>query len=285
MSIGDQLAKMVGITIKEGESPEDVAVEETTEEVAVDTKEVNEEQEEQVEVEEDPVDEEAEEATGEEEEETVSEETTEGEEEVDFSLKETNEALMKQNELLTAQLNEVLSPKEEVVEEKEEELPPFVVSSFVEDDDSFDNIMKDKESLNATLNKVAEHAYNKAVEQTLVSIPKIVTVSVEKEVANHMMAQEFFRAHNDLLPQRKFTAFVFRDLIAQNPDKPAQDILDKMLAPEVRRRLGTGSGKTLANTKKSTRPKFLNAGSGTGKKKAIAAPNSIASEISKMEKV
>ena len=89
------------------------------------------------------------------------------------------------------------------------------------------------------LNKILNAVYQKGITDTrgivgkqATSIPDIVTM-----VSNLQKATEnFYDENKDLAPFKKVVAAVFEDLVAENPNKPYDDLM-KDVAPEARNRL------------------------------------------------
>jgi len=195
------------------------------------------------------------------------------------------EALRKQNELLQEQLSNVLEPKKPAeTEEPKEEEPSLDVSDYIDSDEVYDAVLQDKAALNKVLNKVAEHAYLKAVEHVTKSMPRLITKVAKDEVSSQIMANEFFRAHPELTKQRKFVGFVYNEMLEKNPDKDPITILTNELAGEVRSRLGI-AGKTQPTKKKKARPPFTPGGGGRRGGQAPKKPTGIGADIAEMEKL
>jgi hypothetical protein len=143
--------------------------------------------------------------------------------------------LQEQIQTLTALVEKVAKEKEEAKPEDEgpEALPEM---DFIGSDTDIDVVTTDVAELNKVLHKVADYAYNKAIESTLRAIPNMVVKVARVEVQQQAMANEFYRANDDLVPHKVSVAKIYTEMIEKNPEKNPYDLL-KTLAPVVRERL------------------------------------------------
>ena len=207
-----------------------------------------------------------EEATGSEEpsvEESRYTEVEEGEEEAGEEEEEPSSSALddikEQIKILTEAVTNMASGKQE--EEPEEEKPEVLPAlDFIGKDVDMDAVVTDPEQFNKVLHKVADHAYNKAIEATLRLIPNMVSKVARFEVQQQAMATEFYRANDDLIPHKASVSKIYTKMVNENPSKDAYDLL-KELAPEVRKRL-------------KLRPKGQQASNPLQKKKGVFAPGS-----------
>ena len=258
--IGEQVGSLLGSKSKE-ESPQEekeegLSNEETKEQEG---KEQGAGEEEDVSWEEDKETEETEgdsEEASEKGEEDKGDEETEDEGEVDSEKTPQEvqmEALLKQNELLRQQLNEVSGRGTEPDEIEEDKAPTLVLEDeFIGKDDDLEELFNDASKINATLNKTASVAANKALEHVYKSLPPVITRLVQDEVATYRQADQFFVENQDLLPQREFVSYVYNEMVKKDPETPPLTHFTN-LAKEVRRRLGTGE--TLPNQNKGDKKK------------------------------
>jgi len=152
------------------------------------------------------------------------------------------EALRKQNEMLQAQLNEV-SGKQQEVDIEEEEVPVLDVGdTFVDKEADLEDLFQDADKINATLGKVASKAANVSLEHVYKRLPAVIIKIVQDEVSAYRQSDQFFIDNKDLIPQREFVRYVYNDMVNKDPETSPLDHF-KVLAKEVRRRLGTGEQK------------------------------------------
>ena len=225
--------------------------------------------------------EETEEVSSEQDDEEKDTETQEVDEETEAEDQMTprERGMQAQIDMLTSTVTNLTGQSGELDTEGEDEMSSVLddLEDFITDDAAFDKATGSREGLNEVLEQVLEKAVLIIAEHTNKSLPGTIDTIVKRQVAENLMANEFFRANQDLMPQRKFAAFVFNEMVAANPGTDTQEILDKHLGPEVRKRLGMGKGK--GRSRQSKAPN-LKAG---GSRQTPSKPNKLASEIKELE--
>jgi hypothetical protein len=138
------------------------------------------------------------------------------------------------------------------------------------------------EGFNKVMGKVATAAANKAVQHMFKTLPQLVDNNVTRKVVLQNSISQFLNANRDLVPHRKFMAYTFDELMAQNPGMSPIAVIETMLGPETRKRLGIKSGSKLPVRS----GKQANVAPGSTGREAVRKPiSTIASEIDKMARV
>jgi hypothetical protein len=94
---------------------------------------------------------------------------------------------------------------------------------FLKDDEAYDEVTKSAESFNVLLTSVV----NTAIERSLKMIPQVASNMVEQQISLRTVVDDFFRANEDLLPQRKYVGFVTNEVTAAHPDWVLDKVLDE----------------------------------------------------------
>jgi hypothetical protein len=145
--------------------------------------------------------------------------------------------------------NEELRTKlaEKVVEVKPKEKPP-TTDAPVEDQDflkdvDLDDVTRDSGSFNKLLNTIYKKAVEsvrgevkKSREETIQSIPNIVTSNMELQKTLKELSDKFYNENKDLQPFKKVVGVVFEEIASQNPKLPYNEVLGKV-GVETRKRL------------------------------------------------
>jgi hypothetical protein len=149
--------------------------------------------------------------------------------------------LKKENEELR------LKVADKVVEVKPKEKPP-ITDAPVEDHDflkdvDIDEVTRDTSSFNKLLNTIYKKAVEsvrgevrKTKEETIQSIPNIVSTNMELQKTLKEMSDNFYESNKDLQPFKKVVAVVFEEIASQNPKLPYNEVLGKV-GVETRKRL------------------------------------------------
>jgi hypothetical protein len=145
--------------------------------------------------------------------------------------------------------NEELRTKlaEKVVEVKPKEKPP-TTDAPVEDQDflkdvDLDDVTRDSGSFNKLLNTIYKKAVEsvrgevkKSREETIQSIPNIVTSNMELQKTLKELSDKFYNENKDLQPFKKVVGVVFEEIASQNPKLLYNEVLGKV-GVETRKRL------------------------------------------------
>jgi hypothetical protein len=150
------------------------------------------------------------------------------------------EAVRKENEALRRELVAMadrLGPKEPppVTPEERDRLIKEAASqvlTFIQSNETFDEVMKDHVHFNALLTAVV----NTAVEKSLRLVPTAVTQIVDSQLLLKTAVNDFYRANNDLLVHRKYVGFVSQEVAAKHPDYTLPKLFEET-EKEVRTRL------------------------------------------------
>lgn len=157
--------------------------------------------------------------------------------------------------------------EEQKPEEKKEEVKPkldMVPGRFVDTDEAIDEALKDVDSFNGLMQKVAAYA----VEQVLSSVPKLVVQLTDQQIVFRQAAKEFWDNNKDLVDKKSFVTFVTNDLAQHHPEWSLDQLFTES-EKEVRKRLNLprpvidatrtpDSGKEDVRAEKED-PAFLNA--------------------------
>jgi hypothetical protein len=140
--------------------------------------------------------------------------------------------------------------------EKEEGTRPAIL--YLQDEAEYDKIFDDKEAFETVLRRVAANAK----EETLKTIPNIITNIVATQVPLIVKINEFYKSNSDLRGNEKFVGDVANDLMSKNPGW-SQDKLFEELSGEVKKRLSkVEDGKKKVARKEGEGPGFAGKGSG-----------------------
>lgn len=169
-------------------------------------------------------------------------------------------------------------------EEAEDTLQELSDEAYVTEEE-LDEVISDPEKFNAAMQKVAKHSYNKALEEVMRVVPRLVSRVAGIEVANQAAAADFYRANSDLIPHKAAVQKIYTDMVNKNPDAKPFELL-KTLAPEVRTRLKLKTKQTKTKNKVDRKKKASFApGSGPGGGRTPGPPDGIGSEVGKMLKL
>jgi len=247
--LGAEFSAMLGTT--------EVTEEESTEEETTDAEEAESTEEDEA------LQEEAEKA---EEETTEEEEESEGDEQEEKESDEL-EQLRAENELLKAKLKggEKEKPTGEAEAEQEEELKlsELKPEDFLKSDDDYDKVLSNKDALNKVLNEVVQKTRQVTTEEVLRRVTMVAAHEAQRAIAFNDVVRRFFNSNKDLLPQRQLVGLVFEETLQKNPGKSYDELLEKLVAPEVRKRL---------KMEKPKQPKKKNPSFAPGTKGARPAP-------------
>jgi hypothetical protein len=173
-----------------------------------------------------------------------------------------------------------LSAKKEEEEEAEPNIT-FDLDNLV-DEATYARAMESREAFNKVLKSVAVTAANQAVKHIYKTLPQIVDNNVTRKVVLNGAIRQFYTSNRDLTPHCKFVAFTFDELMAKNPGKGPIEIIETLLAREVKSRLGLkGTGKAPGKpvTKANVAP------GSTGREVQKKSISTVASEIDKMARL
>jgi hypothetical protein len=164
---------------------------------------------------------------------------------------------------------------------------PVTIGDYFPDEETYNKALDDPKEMNKVLSRVAQDAAAKAREDTLRTIPAIITPLVQTTIAVNMGAAKFYQDNPDLGDKKEFVGYVTNDLIGKNPDWK-MDKLFSELGKEVRTRLGLKEKATTVDRKATVaRPAFVPKGGGGRGATAPGSgpapdPNSIESQIEDM---
>lgn len=129
-------------------------------------------------------------------------------------------------------------------------------------DEVFQDAVENKDAFEKILTNVRDNA----VERTIQSIPLIVTNMVKQQLYLNNLANEFYKANEDLADKRPFVGVVANELSSKNPGWDPQKVLEET-GLEVRKRLNLKPTQTVnapsgqqspglpsATTRKGVRP-------------------------------
>jgi len=169
-----------------------------------------------------------------------SEETDEGvdDEETDDDDNDSGEADLKtQNQALLARIQALEGAKpeaKETVEDKESDASEGEIA-FLSDDDDIDEILEDRDKLNAFAVKIYKQALTDAgagVQSTMQNyVPEAVVAQVQNQLTLREGINEFFKENDDLLPVRKTVGAITNEVVAEHDDWT----LDKVLTEAGKR--------------------------------------------------
>ena len=253
------------------------------EEEGAEGEELDEEELDEGEEEEEEDEDEAEEEGAEDEEEEDEEEEGEGEEDAQ-SLQEVRQALAEAQ----ARLHELTQQAEE--EEETEQLTTvqeedLEFDDFLEEDDAYDRAMESREAFNEVLKNVAKQASLTAVRQVLQRVPQMVSRQVAEGMTTQQLVTDFFRQNPDLVPARRYVAYIYTTVQAEHPEKSQAELL-AITATEARKGLGLEAGraqKAKKAGKKAARRGSYAPGGRVGRRSARPKkPQGIGEEIAAM---
>jgi len=152
--------------------------------------------------------------------------------------REQNEKLLKQLNDLAAGTQAPPPPKVDADGKPIPEVPaPTADTAFVADEKTYDEILKDATSFNKLLNEVKR----RAVEETLLSVPRLAVSLVNQQMTMRLAAEEFYKVNTDLAQHRSYIAFVTNETAAKHPEYDLKTLLEET-AKEARSRLGIQAG-------------------------------------------
>jgi len=154
--------------------------------------------------------------------------------------REQNEKLLKQLNDLAAGAQAPPPPKVDAEGKPIPEVPvPAADTAFVADEATYDKVLTNAASFNALLNEVKK----KAVEETLLSVPRLAVNLVNQQMTMRLAAEDFYKINTDLAQHRSFIAFVTNETAAKHPEYDLKTLLEET-AKEARSRLGILAGST-----------------------------------------
>ncbi|MBT7187974.1 hypothetical protein HN911_11670 [Candidatus Bathyarchaeota archaeon] len=296
----DDLGRMLGLGPEEEEAEEEEIEEEEQED------EDDEEDEDDADDEEEGEDGEEEEEEGEEDEgeeedddgddvgallEDEEEEEGEGEADDEEEEGEDGEAtelqkLREENARLKGEMAEEEEEEEQQTVEEIAESIDLGKIEFIDSDEAYDQAMENREAFNEILVEVAKKTASTTVKHVLTQIPAMVARQVHHESTNAQAVTDFYTANPDLTSAKKFVAYVFRGVQAENPD---MDLAEQMnlTATSARAQLGiTGKagGKGKKKGKKTRKPHQAPGPGRSSRRGKPKAPAGIGDEIAQMER-
>jgi len=138
-----------------------------------------------------------------------------------------------------------------VEEEKPPERTPIDISDLVTEE-QFEEVIGDRTKFVSLMNRVAERVHNQTVEHTTRTIPAIAASEAARTTNILKAVDAFYAAHPDLSGFKGACRTVFNEISTTNPNLGPDVILSKMLAPEVRKRLGLKAAAAVQGKKKPT---------------------------------
>jgi len=212
----------------------------------------------------------------EEESEEESEEGEEGEE-GEETLDEVS--LLKQE---VAALKKRLDPPKDEAKEEEEESTKFEPVQFLSTEEDYDKALASKDDLDRLLNRVAAYVHDKTIESVFRRIPRIINNEVSRETSQQQLVVDFFNKNRDLVPHRKYVAYEFNNVLAEDPSVNYPEALERT-ATKVRESLSISGQRKGKIKKKGATPPSLPGGSRV--RTVPKKPSGIGSELSRMAKI
>jgi hypothetical protein len=179
---------------------------------------------------------------------------------------EEEEPIDPKDALIAALREEIanLSKAREAQEQTETELPPIVMDSgnYFPDDTAFNKALDDPKEFNKILDSVAANAAAKAREETLKTIPAVITPLVQTTIAVNMGVAQFYAKNPDLQEHKEFCGRVTNELLGKHPDWTLGKLFEET-EKEVRRKLGLKRDAEERDRREvSKRPSFVPKGGG-----------------------
>lgn len=148
-------------------------------------------------------------------------------------------------EELRAQVAKLTAKEPEPLPEPEPQtqvLPDEPVADFdfigdLDMGDLYDNPRKFNNLLNSIYKKAVTDTRKSLAEGVLRTIPDIVKANIVTVTGMQKASEDFYDNNKDLKPFKKVVAVVFEEMASSNPGKSYKEVI-KLVAPEVRKRLG-----------------------------------------------
>ena len=202
-------------------------------------------------------------------------------------------SLKRQVDALRLQLDKQMGrpARKEEPAAKPVESPPELPALNIEiSDEDYDKALESKEGLIGILQKMGSFVFQESYAAAMKRLPGLVSQEVGRESSHQQMVNDFYEANPELRTVKKFVAFTFEQVLAEQPELDYTEAFAET-AKRVRASVGMvrgGSGKRSRRRRKGggNGAPNLPAGSGGGRspRRTPNRPSSIADEIAMMQR-
>ena len=190
--------------------------------------------------------------------------------------------LKSQNAALLARIDEVEGRKVVAPRELEPATAPVKDVSFLGEDVDIDELVGDREKLNALLvgvyKKALEDSQVGARESTLRAIPQMIVDQVQRQMVLREGITEFFKANEDLGVARRTMGALMNEVVGEHPEWNLKQVLDEA-GTRTRKVLGLKKQTAVVGKKGGDRNPALVDGGSSGRKKTSDQRSGLQKEI------